>query len=201
MRSGPFAAWWSGLVLVSSAGAQTRVVSPGGALHGAITNAVGQAGLSYALVTVVGADRRAFANEQGRFLITGLKPGARAFGGARNSGNPIWSGFHPGPGHRRALAEQRANRGRVLPSTPSRRAENDRGSGSGGGQGANPTANNGGRHLVALQPERVLQGILNESLRPAGKGDLTVRATIRTSQSRCSWFDHRIANALPPAGR
>ena len=75
MRSGPFAAWWSGLVLVSSAGAQTRVVIPGGALHGAITNTVGQAGLSYALVTVAVADRRAFANEQGRFLITGLKPG------------------------------------------------------------------------------------------------------------------------------
>ncbi len=75
MRSGAVAAWWSGLVLLSSAGAQTRVVIPGGALHGAITNAVGQAGLSYALVTVVGADRRAFANEQGRFLITGLKPG------------------------------------------------------------------------------------------------------------------------------
>ena len=75
MRSGAFAAW-SGLVLVSSAGAQTRVVIPGGTLRGAITNDVGQAGLSYALVTVLGADRRAFANEQGRFLITGLKPGA-----------------------------------------------------------------------------------------------------------------------------
>ncbi len=64
---------WLGLA--STGAAQVRVAIPRGVLRGVATDSVRQAGLGYALVTVVGADRRAFADERGGFVITGLKPG------------------------------------------------------------------------------------------------------------------------------
>jgi hypothetical protein len=64
---------WLGLA--STATAQVRVAIPRGVLRGATIDSVRQAGLSYALVTVIGADRRAFADVGGGFVITGLKPG------------------------------------------------------------------------------------------------------------------------------
>ncbi|MFN0181523.1 MAG: carboxypeptidase-like regulatory domain-containing protein [Gemmatimonadales bacterium] len=48
---------------------------PDGVLRGTISDTSRQAPLSYALVTVVGADRRVFANEAGRFAIAGLGAG------------------------------------------------------------------------------------------------------------------------------
>lgn len=59
----------------SNAAAQARIAIPGGVLRGSITDSVRQSGLSYALVSVVGADRRTFASDRGGFAITGLKPG------------------------------------------------------------------------------------------------------------------------------
>lgn len=64
---------WLGLA--STGTAQVRVAIPRGVLRGVATDSVRQAGLSYALVTVVDADRRTFADAGGGFVITGLKPG------------------------------------------------------------------------------------------------------------------------------
>jgi hypothetical protein len=55
--------------------AQTRVSLRSGTLRGIVQDTSRRHGLSYALVSVVGAGRRAFASAAGTFAITGLKPG------------------------------------------------------------------------------------------------------------------------------
>lgn len=59
----------------TTAAAQPKVLLRAGTVRGVVQDTSRRNGLSYALVTVVGAGRRVFASAAGTFAITGLEPG------------------------------------------------------------------------------------------------------------------------------